>query len=139
MVELTRFATAETEARLVSWAKGVSGACIRRRADLASRPSMEDARDAEGARFLSWWYLDDGRRFGLEAELPASQGAVVARALERLADTLPVMPGEEEACHADARRADALVALCSARIGADPDPDRATVVIHAHSGGARGR
>jgi hypothetical protein len=31
----------------------------------------------------------------------------------------------------DARRADALVALCSAQLAADPDPDRATVVLHA--------
>jgi hypothetical protein len=31
----------------------------------------------------------------------------------------------------DARRADALVAVCSAQIAADPDPDRATVVLHA--------
>jgi hypothetical protein len=131
VVELTRFATPETEERLIRWASGVSGACIRRRADLASRPCTEDARDAEGARFLSWWYVDEGKRLGLEAELPASQGAVVARALDRLADTLPVMPGEEDAYSAPARRADALVALCSARIAADPDPDRATVVVHA--------
>jgi hypothetical protein len=33
--------------------------------------------------------------------------------------------------HADARRADALVALCSSRVAEDPDPDRATVVVHA--------
>jgi hypothetical protein len=84
---------------------------------------------------LSWWYTDDGRRFGLQAELPAAQGAVVARALERLADSLPVMPGEEDGYFAEARRADALVALCSARIGEDADPDRATVVIHARLDG----
>jgi hypothetical protein len=131
VVELTRFATPETEERLIHWASGVSGACIRRRADLASRPCAEEARDAEAARFLSWWYLDEGKRLGLEAELPASQGAVVARALDRLAHTLPVMPGEEDACSASARRADALVALCSAAIARDPDPDRATVIVHA--------
>jgi len=41
------------------------------------------------------------------------------------------MPGEEDADFAEARRADALVALCGARISEDPDPGRATVVIHA--------
>jgi hypothetical protein len=56
---------------------------------------------------------------------------MVARALERLSESLPVMPGEENESSADARRADALVALCSARLSADPDPDRATVVVHA--------
>jgi len=131
VVELTRFATSETEARLIGWAKGVSGACIRRRADLCSRPSIEDAREAEQARTLTWWYFEENARFGLQAELPAAQGAVVARALERLAGELPVMPGEEEPHYVDARRADALVALCSARIAEDPDPDRATVVVHA--------
>jgi hypothetical protein len=131
VVELARFATAETEARLIAWAGGVSCACIRHKGDLAGRQSIEEVRDADRSRSLSWWYFDDGRRFGLEAELPAADGAVVARALERLADTLPVMPGEEDAYHAHARRADALVALCSSRIADDADPDRATVVVHA--------
>jgi hypothetical protein len=131
VVELARFATQETEGRLISWAKGVSAACIRRRADLASRPSIEEAREAERARFLSCWYVDNSRRFGLEAELPAAEGAVVRRALERLAETLPMMPGEEGPCYASARRADALVALCSSTIGVDADPDRATVIVHA--------
>lgn len=131
VIELARFATAETEARLIAWAKRVSCASIRRRADLALRESIDDVRDADRSRSLSWWYHDNGRRFGLEAELPAAQGAVVARALERLADTLPVLPGEEDPSCAQARRADALVALCSARIAADADPDRATVVVHA--------
>jgi len=118
VVELTRFATAETESDLVSWAWGVSVACIRRKADVAVRQAIEDVRDAQASRFLSWWYVDDGRRFGLEAELPAAEGAVLARAIERLADQLPVMPGEEGACHADARRADALVALASTSLAA---------------------
>jgi hypothetical protein len=56
---------------------------------------------------------------------------VVVRALERLTQTVPVMPGEEDACYQDARRADALVALCSAALARDPDPDRATVIVHA--------
>lgn len=93
VVELARFATPQTEAGLICWARGVSAACIRRRADLDARPSEEEAQAAERARFVSWWYSDQGRRFGLQAELPASQGAVVARAVERLAHTLPVMPG----------------------------------------------
>jgi Domain of unknown function (DUF222) len=131
VVELARFATAETESDLVSWAGGVSVGCVRRKADVIVRQAIEDVRDAQASRFLSWWYFDDGRRFGLEAELPAAEGAAVARALENLADDLPVMPGEEDLCHADARRADALVALASTSLAADPDPDRASVVVHA--------
>jgi hypothetical protein len=135
VVELTRFATSETELGLLRWARRASAAAIRRRADLAVRQPIEAIQDAERSRSLSWWYTDEGRRFGLLADLPAAQGAVVARALERLAEQLPVMPDEDDRCFSDARRADALVALCSARIGKDPDPDRATVVVHARLDG----
>ena len=134
VVELTRFATFESEAGLISWARFVSCAAVKRRADLEVRRTIEDVRDAEHARFLNWWSLDDGNRFGLEAELPAAQGAVVARALQRMSDSIPVMPGEGDAAFAAARRADALVALCSNRIAVDADPDRATVVVHARFG-----
>ncbi len=134
VLELTRFATPDTEARLIPWAQGVSCGCIRRKGGLLHR-SLQEAREAEQARSLSWWYFAENSRFGLTAELPAAQGAVVARALERLAETLPVMPGEEDSYDVQARRADALVALCSSRIAQDPDPDRATVVIHARLDG----
>jgi hypothetical protein len=131
VVELARFATRSSESSLLAWARCVSAACIRRRADLAVQAPFEEVTDAYKARFCSWWYFDEGRRFGLEAELPAAEGAAVAKALERLAEQIPVMPGEEHACHADARRADALVGLCSASIAADADPDRATVMVYA--------
>jgi len=129
VVELTRFATPETESKLIRWAQGVSVGAIRAKGDLAKR-SLQEAREAHQSRRLSWWYFSENSRFGLSAELPAAQGAVVARALERLADSLPVMPGEDQDRDVEARRADALVALCSARIASDPDQDRATVVVH---------
>ena len=131
VTELTRVATYENEAGLLSWARSVSTSAVRRRADHDSRRTLHDDLEIERARFLQWWYADEGRRFGMEAELPAAQGAIVARALERLAGSLPPMPGEEDAAFAEARRADALVAVCSARIARDADPDRATLVVHA--------
>jgi hypothetical protein len=127
VVELARFASTESESRLITWAVGVSCGRIRRVGDLALKPPTAEI---ERARHLYWWYFDDGTRFGLEAELPAAQGAIVAKALERLAEQLPAMPGEDEAFGVDARRADALVAMCSTRIAADPDPDRASVIVH---------
>jgi hypothetical protein len=135
VVELTRFAAPDSEADLIRWAKQVSCGAIRHKGDLALRQSLDEVKDAEKSRTLSWWYFDENRRFGLQAELPAADGAVVEKALERLSEAIPVMPGEEDALFSDARRADALVALCSARIAADPDPDRATVVVHAQVGG----
>src|SRR5205823_2991063 len=103
VVELARFATFESEAGLIDWARSVSCWAVRRRADLTMRRSLEDERQTERSRFLSWWYLDDGSRFGLEAELPAAQGAAVARAIQRLAESLPMMPGEEDGAFAEAR------------------------------------
>ena len=135
VVELTRFATAETEGDLIRWGKRVSCWAIRRKADLVVQQSIDEAKEAEKARSLSWWYFEENRRFGLQAELPAADGAVVAKALERLAETLPTMPGEEGGAFADARRADALAALCSSRLASDADPDRATVVVHAQLDG----
>lgn len=48
------------------------------------------------------------------------------------------MPGEEDPFYASARRADALVLLCSAQLASDPDPDRATVIVHARDSLAAG-
>jgi hypothetical protein len=131
VVELTRFAAPETESRLVLWATGVSCGAIRRRADVVALRSPEDAEQVERARFLSWWTFDEGRRFGLEGELPSAHGAIVAKMVDSLAADLPVMPEERGTPHIDARRADALVALCSARTADDPHQDRATLVVHA--------
>ncbi len=135
VVELTRFATAETEGDLIGWATTVSCGAIRRRGDLLARLELQEDCDADRDRTLSWWFTEEGRRWNLQAELPAAQGAVVVRALERMAARVPQMPGEDETLDAPARRADALVALCSARIASDPDPDRATVVVHARLDG----
>jgi len=130
VVELARFASPETERGLIPWARDVSCAAVRHRGDLAARPSVEEVVDVERDRSVSWWTFDEGRRFGLEAVLPAAQGAIVAQVLQRAAEAIPTMP-DETGGFISARRADALVALCSARIAKDADPDRATVVIHA--------
>jgi hypothetical protein len=130
VVELARFATEETEASLIRWATRVSCGAIRRKADFERKRERAETADAERTRSVRWWYEDEGTRFGLEAKLPADQGAMVAKALSRLADAVPPMSGEEGPDGVDARRADALVTLCSGRIASDPDPDRATVVVH---------
>ncbi len=135
VLELTRFATAATEERLIAWAQSVSCAAIRHRGDLAAKAEIDDEVEADRSRFLDWWYIDEGRRLALAAELPAAQGAVVVGAIERIAARVPQMPDEEDGSFAQARRADALVAMCSSRIAMDADPDRATVVIHAQLAG----
>jgi len=56
-VELTRFAVAETEARLLRWALDVSCAAIRRRGDVEARMSRAELLDVERDRSVVWWYL----------------------------------------------------------------------------------
>jgi hypothetical protein len=109
---------------------------IRQRADVAATQALEDTTDADRARFLQWWLSDDGRVLLLSGQLPADQGAIVTQALDRMAGRLPDivtdddLPADTEGA-LETMRADALVALCSARIADDQDPDRATLVVHA--------
>lgn len=131
VVELARFAEFDDEDAIVRWAQGVASGAIRRAADLRAKERSEQTEHDERSRWLQWRYDDEGRRFLIDGELPSAQGAVVARALARLGDQIPVMPGEESGGHVGARRADALVALCSARLAGDDDQDRATIVVHA--------
>ncbi len=131
VVELTRFAEFDDEDALVHWARSVSSGAIRRIGDLRAREGIEEETvAAERERWLEYRYTDGGRRFQLDAELPGAAGAVVASALDRLGDQIPVMPDEGSERLVGARRADALVALCSSQLAADVDQDRATVVVH---------
>jgi hypothetical protein len=130
-LELCRFATPERERELIPWASEATCAGVRRRGDLEVRAARGETEELERSRSLRYWYEDGGRRFGLEARMPSAQGAVVAKALERAVDQIPTMPAELDGASIDARRADALAAVCSARIAADADADRATLVVHA--------
>ena len=60
--------------------------------------------------------------------MPADEGATFLRAIMRRMHQLPVLPQDPRCI--EARRADALMGLASAQIAADPDPDRATIVLH---------
>jgi hypothetical protein len=136
VLELTRFAKVETEDGLIPWARQVSAARIRQEADVVRRGEPDEAAADDAVRSVTWAFRDEGRRFEMHADLPAAQGAAVATAIDRVARTLPSMPHEQGDLHMLARRADALVGLCSARLAEDPDPDRATVVVHARVGTA---
>jgi hypothetical protein len=59
---------------LIAWVAMVGTAPVRERADAAARPLPEQVLDAERQRCLRWWFHDDGTRFGIEGDLPASEG-----------------------------------------------------------------
>jgi len=128
VLELSRFATEETEAKLIEWAQVRSAGRIREEAELRARRTQEEAQEAEEVRSVKWWYADT--RFELHADLPASLGPGIIEAIDRVAGSIPVMPGEEGKSPAPARRADALAALCSGGHGRDASPDRASVIVH---------
>ena len=134
VVELARFATVETEDGLVPWAQRVSAGRIRHEGDVVRRAEPDEATRDDAGRSLTWAFRDEGRRFEMHADLPAAQGAVVAKAIDRVAAAIPALPDEQGDFHAPARRADALVGLCSARLATEPDLERATVVLHARVG-----
>ncbi len=52
VVELCRFATPETEQELIAWARRVSVAAVKHKADVFNRPEIDEVRSAERARFL---------------------------------------------------------------------------------------
>jgi hypothetical protein len=79
-------------------------------------------------RRLEYYLYDENRRVHGEFDLPAAEGMKFVKAVERRAEQIPEMPGEEG--DRSKRLADALVSMAAGAIAADPDPDRATVVVH---------
>jgi Domain of unknown function (DUF222) len=136
VIELARFATQETEADLIRWAQVHSVGRIQEEAELRLRRSLEEAQEIEEVRSVKYWYVDT--RFELHADLPASYGPGIIEALDRAEASIPVMPGEEGREGAEARRADALVALCAVGLGSEATPDRASVIVHAQLDGLLG-
>jgi hypothetical protein len=132
-VELTRFATPQNEQRMLAWAKDKATRVIRRRGDNAAKRLLKDVQQTDQSRFVEWWWDEDGSALWLQGKLPADQGAVVSKALERVGEQLAHEPlqGVDEAEAERKRNADALYTVCSQQIAGDADVDRATVTIHA--------
>ncbi|MDQ3978969.1 MAG: HNH endonuclease [Actinomycetota bacterium] len=126
---LTSFATPDDDAELAEAATGWTAAHTQAIARRARRLSGDEGRARRAVR--CWW--DDEQQLHLRGRLPAAEGAVVVRALERLADAMPPDPETGQFESYEARCADALVQLASQRLGADGDPDRASVVVHVEA------
>src|SRR2546423_2024755 len=127
VVELTRFATPETEEDLVVWASRVSGSWIRRKADLEERQAIEETQEALRQRSIDFYFA--GPRFHLELDTSSADGVRIVTRLRATAQTIPEMPEEEGPRGASARDADAAVLLLTS--GGERGSEQATVVIHA--------
>jgi hypothetical protein len=114
VVELTRFATPETEGKLIGWARRVMVSTVRAEADAKAPKDRDSAESVERARTLGWWW-DTGRdAMVLSGRLPAADGEIVAAVLDHIASQLPLHPDAEPLSDEhtiDERRADALVSL----------------------------
>lgn len=133
---LASFATPTTEADLLRWARHSTVSAIWKRAARMKRKAESELLDAHQRRYLSIYPVPDDHTYVLQGELPEEQGALVTRALDRLALNVPTLPDEKYSL--ERKRADALAALASGHVAADPDADRATVVMHAELADADG-
>ena len=132
-VELTRFATPNTEKKLLRWARKVTVGCIRQRADEALARPKEDLEAAHQNRELKFSWADHGLYF--EGFMPAEQGAAFVESVDRVAhelsedpDALPALFEGQEAPSMDQRRLDSLVLLITS--GANDAAATPTVVVH---------
>jgi hypothetical protein len=119
-------ATCSTEAAVLARALGSSAAQLER----AARRRREAAGRGEAAiRSVRWWSERRGAQWRLAGYLPAEEGAVVARALEVIADRAPRHPETGRYDPAAVRYANALVELAEVRLAAT-DPAPPTLVVH---------
>jgi hypothetical protein len=97
-------------------------AALRRRAAKARRPGAADHAAARAVRTFESWTVGQELRF--RGSVPVDDGARLTKAIERS------MPERDPADPATLgqRQADGLLALASATISDDADPDRATIV-----------
>jgi len=139
VIELTRFATPDDEAKLVTWARKVSAKAIRDRADEVLRGVEDDRPTIEKRKAVRRRWLDDGM-YHLEAYMTSDQGAVVDAAIDDVVKELPetskedMFPGQsqwaEDYMVTEAREADALELLASRALGGGK-LTRHAVVVHA--------
>lgn len=113
VVQLARYLDADTEEREIAWARKARLDAIKRKADVANRPTLTDVQALEVSRYLTMWQCDEFGSLGIQGMLPAAEGALFKAAIEQAAKTVPTLPDEEpdEEC----RQADALLALTVGR------------------------
>ena len=126
---LTRYATPETDEELAVTVRGLSLSSIEAAARKARRKSAHEARLEHDQNWVTLYR--SGECLRLKGELFGEWAARVEKAIERSLSRQPKPPDREFPQPFDHRMAQALVEVCGAAIADDPDPDRATVVIHA--------
>ena len=130
---LCRFATPVTDAADTAEARWSSVDRLHRTARDRERIERGSLETAYRRRFLKWRFDEERHCLALRGEIPDDQGAVIVSALERIAYTTPHDPDLGTHQGFWPRTADALYELASQSLGADGDPDRATLVVHINA------
>lgn len=127
---VSEFATPETDKHFAAEARKFSAPHLRRMAKRFKPIADDIARDAINGRSLKMWWDVERNLLRLKGQLPAAEGALVEKALDRIllhvADDGPMPEGYDH----NRLRADALVELAATRLDADPDRERATLGVH---------
>ena len=130
---VTRSATPETDDDLAAEAPSLSVRELSRR---TRKVKLADVEAAHHGRFLTWKFDDEHPVLDISGRLVDSEGAILVKELTRIASRMQAVDDAFEPF--EARCADALVQLASQGLGADSDPDRATVVVHVAATTAAG-
>ncbi|MGH2751612.1 MAG: DUF222 domain-containing protein [Actinomycetota bacterium] len=129
---LVDFVAPDGDAEWAERARGMHVEQLRAWRRSLRRVTAEEADEDHDRRKLLWWWDPQSRFLKISGRLPAEQGAVVDKALSRLAEAMPKSPeGTYETL--ERRGADALVELAGTLVAEDQDPDRATIVVHVEA------
>ena len=127
---VTQFATTATDEQLADEARRFSAPQLRRMARRFEPVTQQEAQQAIAERSLRMWWDAKNKMLKFGGQLPGDDGARFETAIERHAKQVARFLDSGEPFSWDKLRADALVELASLKLGADPDPDRATVGVH---------
>lgn len=101
-------------------------------ADIARENRVVPAEQVRKQRFDRYHhgrYTDGGLTYEYDGKLPGAEGAIIDKALKRLADRDRIDEhGEYKVV--EQGMADAMVEMASQALGRESDPDRSTVVVH---------
>lgn len=135
----TVFVTPETDAHFAEEAPKFSATHLRRMARRFKPVPNEVAEEAIRDRELDMWWDLRKNRLRFRGSLPAAEGALFEKAIDRLVHKIADHNNAEGPFEYSKARADALCELASTRVGADPDPDRATIGVHVDAKVLAGR
>ncbi len=130
-VIIAKHGQADNEAELAELASGVTTTELTRIAkDMRPALTPDEIRDNEFIKEVRWFGDEREGWWWLNGRLPLADGKVVEIALRRLMDRAPSKDPNGQYYPHEMMAAEALIELAGTSLDNDPDPDRATVVLH---------